>query len=141
MTKMAGDFWDKPEDVGGLGTTAQLTKPDGTTVTYEAAPVRDDFASVGPEPEVVRPIADSPCGRCGTVHAREGEPLCYCFKCGKFSRIVWCGQCVECTHARFSEMPSIGPEVADFIFRDYVAWKNEQNKDRAQVNKMPWEKV
>lgn len=36
-------------------------------------------------------------------------------------------------------MPSIGPEVAAFLFPDYVAWKKAQEKDLAKLNRMPWE--
>jgi len=136
---MEGDFWEKPDEVYGLGNQAVIKTPDGKEIIYTAAPVPDDFHKIGVEPEKVIPRADSPCSRCGTVHVREGNPLCYCIKCGKFNRIVWCGQCVPCTYDRYCEMPSIGVEVANFLFADYVKWKRGQEQDLARVNKMPWE--
>jgi hypothetical protein len=134
------DFWTKPPDVGGMSDEVELRGPDGKTVVYKAAPVRDNFAT-GPEPEVIRPVSNNTCTVCNTVHAKEGDPLCVCVKCGKFSRIVWCGQCVPCTYERYCAMPQIGPDVANFMFPQYVKWKREQDKELARVNRMPWEVV
>lgn len=135
-----GDFWQKPPDVGGLGDTTEIVTPSGEKLTFHAAPVHDDFATIAEEPENPRLLCDSPCLRCGTVHVREGAPMCFCVKCGKFGRIVWCGQCVPCTYENYCGNPHIGKDVADQIFSDYVKWKHAQEMDKSKVNKEPWEK-
>lgn len=115
----------------------------GQPITLRAAPVRDDFSTVGPEPLTVTPKSDAPCGRCGEIHAREGLPLCICVKCSKFSRIAWCGYCIECTYERYSALAECGPEVAlwlvDQMSPGFAKWKQDQRHELAKVNKMPWE--
>jgi hypothetical protein len=139
--KEEGDFWEKPDDVSGIPHEIEIEGPDGKKITYTMSPKKDDFAQATKEdPEFVKPVHTSPCQICGEVHAAKGQPLCKCIKCRQFSRIVWCGQCVQCTHKRFSEMAEIGPEVADIIFADFAKWKKEQEHELAKENKMPWEK-
>ncbi len=121
----------------------------GEPIMLRAAPVRDDFSTVGPEPQTVVPKSGSPCGRCGEVHCTDGPPLCYCREpqfggCGSFSRVVWCGFCVECTYTKFSNKAEIGPEVAlilvDQMSPGFKAWKEKEKKDLAKQNRMPWER-
>ncbi len=142
MAKDVNDVWEAPppDQVGGITEVVGGTPEN--PITFYPSPKPDDFNRIGEEPEVVRPRADSPCPRCQTVHAKEGNPLCVCVKCEKFSRIVWCGQCVACAYERHCAMPQIGKEIADQLplFRDYVDWKHQQEVEAARVNKMPWEK-
>jgi len=131
----------------GIPLEVELTGPDGEKILYKAQPKPDDFHSIGPESATIHPRSDKPCFICGEVHAKEGYPICVCGAnfpgqgCGKISRIVWCGRCVECSYERFSNLANIDQNVVDNleIFKDYVAWKRQQSKELIKQNKMHWE--
>ena len=109
---------------------------------FGGLPENEEAAQRAMEAELARaPRCRDACQQCGTVHAVEGDPLCICIKCHKLSRIVWCGNCVECTFTRFCDLP--GVNVADLerlpMFAQYIAWKKREMQQLAAINKMPWE--
>jgi len=131
-----------------------LKTPSGEKIVYKSQALkkqRDDFGAA-PMTEAegeaalqrelsVRPKHTSACQVCGTVHVAEGDPICMCVKCGKLSRIVWCGYCVECAYARLTSLANVNVEDVNRmpIFSKYVAWRQAEAMKLAEGNKLPWE--
>ena len=131
-----------------------LKTPSGEKIVYKSQALqkqRDDFGAAPQTQEeaeaalarelAIKPKASSPCIVCGTVHVKEGDPICICAKCGQVGRIVWCGYCTACAFNRLTELAGVNPDdVAKMpMFQKYVAWKQEQARKLAEGDKMPWE--
>lgn len=127
---------------GGIPLEVTVAGPDGSPITFRATPKVDDFATMKDDPNAP-PKYETACSICGEVHSKVGFPLCICCKCGGFSRIVWCGQCVDCTYERFQGLPGVTPEVAmevvEAMAPGYKAHKQKMMKAAAIKNKLDWE--
>ena len=125
----------------GLPLEVTVEGPNGEPITFRASPKPDDFDSIRDDPKAA-PKYESPCSICHEIHAKEGFPLCICIKCGKFSRIVWCGQCVECFFKVLLEKGIEEPSALaaiDAMSPGFAAYTQKRKHELAKVNKMPWE--
>lgn len=130
----------------GIGDTLEIETPDGM-VTIKGNPKVgvDDLGTLDIATEKARiPKNGVVCNKCGKTHPPDKPPICFCNECGKVSRIVRAGQCVECAYKFISEHAvahGISQEDVDNLpmFNQYIEWKKKEAIKMAEEG-MPWEK-